>query len=64
MEVCDPHKGAIPPRTAWSRVVIKENLLMLIAVTKSWLWDLIMQVLNLIYKYSQVDQALEGAIGS
>jgi hypothetical protein len=41
MKVCDPHEGVILPRTAWSRVVIKENLLVLIAVTESWLWDLI-----------------------
>ena len=31
--------------------MIKENLLVLIAVTESWLWDLIVQALNLICKW-------------
>ena len=30
--------------------MIKENLLVLIAVTESWLWDLIVQALNPICK--------------
>jgi hypothetical protein len=63
MEVCDPHEGAIPPRTAWSRVVIRENLLMLTAVTESWLWDLIACAQSNL-QVEQVDQVLKGATGS
>jgi hypothetical protein len=31
MAAIELHEGAISPRTAWSRVVIKENLLVLLA---------------------------------
>ena len=44
--------------------MIKENPLVKLEVTESWLWDLIVQALNPIYKHLQVDQALEGATGS
>jgi hypothetical protein len=40
MAVSELDKGAIPPQTAWSCVIIKENLFVKL-VTKSWLWDLV-----------------------
>ena len=57
------HEGAIPPRTAWSRVVIKENLLVKLEVTESWLWDLIAYAQSNL-QVERVDQALKGATGS